>query len=683
MHLKRYKFTAVYFCSVFGILFLFFASCKQSANTSDIPNGRQFKLADSLNMVGKYGEAARVLAVLRSKLKSTDPSISDYYNYKAQGHINQPDSMNFFADSALAFFSNDDLKRKHPRRYFKALLTKGDAQIYAKQYNSGLKYYYDARKVFKTGNCEDGYPVTKIAGIYYNQKNYRLAAKFWAESTRLLNGCQDSINPQKLFYMQQGMLNNSAISFEKAGMLDSAYYYYDKDLKLINDIARTNKNINVNPARIVVYDNLGGLNLKKGKYTEALSLITQCLAIPIEEVSGIKIPPLLKLADLYLKTGKQTLALLPLNESRRMLNRFAGQNPDLDIVWSKLYAQYLYMSGKPSEAYRYQSLYISRHDSLENKQAKLYRLDVDRELGFMNQQQALHDLGHRNKIKKIYLIGVLLITAMAVIIILLISRNLKKSQKNQKAIALHNQKLQTALDELERVNKNYIRIMRVMAHDLRNPLSGITGLATMILDEEENELSDENKHMLKLIETTGTHSMEMISELLKSGLADENEPIVLQTLDLKALLYDSVELLQFKALEKHQRILFESDEMPVMANVNHEKIWRVFNNLIVNAIKFSHENGVIQAGITNDDEHIWVSVADNGIGIPEKDKDAIFEMFTPAKRVGTSGEQPFGLGLSISKKIIEKHNGKIWVESNPGVGTVFYIQLPYAGIKNA
>ena len=679
MHVKGYQFLGVFVKLVFILLLL--TSCRQPFTTIDPLAARQLKIADSLALAGKAKESGMVLTALRSHLKSTDPSICDYYNYKAQAHIQQPDSMNLFADSALAFFKNDDLKSKYPRRYFKALLGKGDAQILTKQYNAGLKYYYDARKVFKTGNCEDGYPVTKIAGIYYNQKNYKLAAKFWAESTRLLNGCQDSINPQKLFYMQQGMLNNSAISFEKAGMLDSAYYYYNKDLKLINDIARTNKTINVNAARIVIYDNLGGLNLKQGNYAKALTYITQCLAIPLQEIDGIKIPPLLKLAQLYLKTGKQADALNALNNCKRTLNRFAGQNPDLEILWNKVYAEYLYKSGKPDDAYRYQSSYIERHDSLENKLAKLYRLDVNRELGYMNQQQALNDLQYRNKEKKIYLIGAVLVAMLAGIIIVLINRNLKKSQKNQKAVAQHNQNLQNTLEELERVNKNYIRIMRVMAHDLRNPLSGITGLATMILDEEENELSDENKHMLKLIETTGTHSMEMISELLKSGLADENEPIALQMLDLKALLYDSVELLRFKALEKHQRILFESDEMPVMANVNHEKIWRVFNNLIVNAIKFSHENGVIQVGITNDEHHIWVSVADNGVGIAEKDKDAIFEMFTPAKKVGTNGEQPFGLGLSISKKIIEKHNGKIWFESNPGVGTVFYLQLPYVNLE--
>jgi signal transduction histidine kinase len=272
------------------------------------------------------------------------------------------------------------------------------------------------------------------------------------------------------------------------------------------------------------------------------------------------------------------------------------------------------------------------------------------------------------------LIAFVIFTFFLVIIILMISRTFKRTRKSHQELTLQNKQLQNSMDEMERVNKNYLRIMRVMAHDLRNPLSGITGLATMLMVEDE--LSEDSKSMLKLIETTGLHSMEMINELLKTGLADENEQIVKQKLDLKSLLYDSVELLQFKARDKQQQILFEHNNEPVMADVNHEKIWRVINNLIVNAIKFSYSGEIIKVGIKTASGRVLISVADNGIGIPADQKDTIFEMFTPAKKNGTNGEQPFGLGLSISKRIIELHNGNIWFENNTGKGTIFYIELP-------
>lgn len=667
------RFTITTFWLISVLLF----SCKQENNLHDKEIVTTLKLADSLFLAHKGDSAKLLLPKIRTKISLSNPLICDYYCYMAQISYGKPDSVNLYADSAITFFKDEDRKKQYPKQYFKSLLTKGDAYIFNKQYNSALKYYYNAKKVFKTGNCEDGYLSTKMAGIYYNQRNFKLAAKYWAESARLLSGCNEVMSFQKLFYSQQGALNNSGISYEKAGQLDSALYYYMQDVKLINDIERQDKDktVDVNGARIVVYDNLGGLYLKKGNLKLAEDYLNKCIAIPSTEVDGIKIPPNIKLVKLYLAKGNYPKALAALNESRRILNKFPGSNLDLEIIWNKLYSQYLFKQGQPARAYEYQSLYINMRDSLEDTSSNLYKLDVNRELNIIFQQQVLDDLEHKNRVKKLYIAGILIVAIMAFVIILLINRNLKKSKKNNLATTQHNEKLQQTLAELERVNQNYIRIMRVMAHDLRNPLSGMTGLATMLLDEDE--FSDDNKHMLQLIETTGIHSMEMISELLKSGLADENEPIAVQTLDLKSLLYDSVELLQFKAIEKNQRIVFESEDTPVMANVNHEKIWRVFNNLIVNAIKFSHENGVIQVGISHDEQHILVSVADNGIGIPEKNKDSIFEMFTPAKRVGTNGEQPFGLGLSISKKLIEKHHGKIWFESNPNVGTVFYIELPY------
>jgi signal transduction histidine kinase len=238
-------------------------------------------------------------------------------------------------------------------------------------------------------------------------------------------------------------------------------------------------------------------------------------------------------------------------------------------------------------------------------------------------------------------------------------------------------KLQRALRESERTNLNYIRIMRVMAHDLRNPVSGITGIAGLLLDEES--FSDDNRQMLKLIENTGIHSLEMINELLKTGLADENEPLLKEPFDIKEIVMDSVELLQFTANDKNQLIVFEHDGQPLVINVNYEKIWRVVNNLIVNAIKFSYVSGAIKVQIQNNEDkhHVLLSITDSGIGIDNTRKKEIFEMFTPMKQPGTNGEQSFGLGLSISKKIIEKHRGKIWFDSEIGIGTTFYVQLPY------
>jgi len=110
--------------------------------------------------------------------------------------------------------------------------------------------------------------------------------------------------------------------------------------------------------------------------------------------------------------------------------------------------------------------------------------------------------------------------------------------------------------------------------------------------------------------------------------------------------------------------------------INRERIWRVISNLISNAIKFSNKGGVINIGINELENDVEIFIKDHGIGIPEKMKPMIFNMFTEAKRSGTAGEKSFGLGLSICRQIVENHGGKIWFESKPGEGTTFFIKLP-------
>src|SRR5690606_9141702 len=142
------------------------------------------------------------------------------------------------------------------------------------------------------------------------------------------------------------------------------------------------------------------------------------------------------------------------------------------------------------------------------------------------------------------------------------------------------------------------------------------------------------------------------------------------------LLRYCVDLLQNKAREKRQNIILNSHPVVIMAN--REKLWRVASNLIANAVKFSPPGEQIDVLLEVNPNHVCVSVSDRGIGIPEHLRSKIFDMVTEAKRPGTQGEQPFGLGLAISKHIVEAHGGRIWFESNVarGKGTTFFVELP-------
>jgi signal transduction histidine kinase len=635
--------------------------------------------ADSLLLTDKQYSALTFLMKQRPKFKNNDPHLSAYYEFlSVQYQLIDTLAASRYADSAIAIFNTPKNIDKYPEEYFKALMAKGDASIINKQYETALMYYDKAKKRLSTSNCDNGNLATKIAGIYYNQQNYGMAAKYWVESYKRLLSCPQTPSPQKLFYLTQAALNNIGVSYDKAGNYDSAGYYFKKDLAYINKMASLGipDRANIDASSIVVYDNLGGLNLKQGNLAEAERYLAASVAIAIKDVDGMRITPFMKQAELYLKTGNLNKAAIAFAKSRQLLDMYGKDNPIPYVEWNRLFARYLLAKNQAGPAYQYQATYIRLKDSLEKTNAQLHRLDVARELHAIQRENLLAELKHKEKLEKLYITGATIVAILLLAISLFINKVLKESRRKHKNTRLHNEQLQQTLEELENANRNVVRIMRVMAHDLRNPLAGMIGLAQ---SASEGEMPEESKHMLRLLEDTGTHSLKMINELLSSGLADENETMSKQKLDIKELLRDSVELLQFRANEKKQQIIFESGGEPIVTNVNHEKIWRVFNNLIVNAIKFSYEGGMIFVSIkVTAVGNVLITIADNGMGIPDKDKDSIFEMFTPAKRLGTDGEQPFGLGLSISKRIVENHGGRLWFESSPGFGTTFYIELPFA-----
>ncbi|MCZ2139954.1 MAG: sensor histidine kinase, partial [Bacteroidia bacterium] len=110
-------------------------------------------------------------------------------------------------------------------------------------------------------------------------------------------------------------------------------------------------------------------------------------------------------------------------------------------------------------------------------------------------------------------------------------------------------------------------------------------------------------------------------------------------------------------------------------NVNVDKMWRVFSNILANAIKFSNKNSVITISTHANDKKVLIVFKDEGIGIPlEKQKD-IFNTYAMKGQQGTSGEVSYGMGMFICKQIVEAHGGKIWFDSIENKGTTFYVEL--------
>lgn len=287
------------------------------------------------------------------------------------------------------------------------------------------------------------------------------------------------------------------------------------------------------------------------------------------------------------------------------------------------------------------------------------------------------------KRQRIYIYGGIIFIGMSLIILLLIYRNWKRSRQEMaivsalnKQVNLQKANLEQTLQDLELSSQEKDRILRTVAHDLRNPLGGIASLTSAMV--EDSDYNNEQLELLRIIKETAYDSLELINEILEATSNSPSE-IPKQLVEINSLVNNSVELLRFKAAEKNQKIELRTLETPEEILLSREKIWRVMSNLISNAIKFSPVGATIVVSIVYKDNEIEIAVNDHGIGIPDEIKDKIFNIFTDAKRPGTLGEKSFGLGLSICRQIIEKHHGQIWFESNSHDGTTFYVRLAKTG----
>jgi signal transduction histidine kinase len=180
-----------------------------------------------------------------------------------------------------------------------------------------------------------------------------------------------------------------------------------------------------------------------------------------------------------------------------------------------------------------------------------------------------------------------------------------------------------------------------------------------------------------MIKEASQQALTLTNELLQLH-NKSNKETTLEKTAFTALIKKAIHLNQYRAEEKGQQLSFEQTDEEIIVMGSQERLNRVVNNLLVNAIKFSPIEGTINVKLEKENNQALLTVIDNGIGIPEEQKINVFDRFTSVRRRGTLGEKSYGLGLSICKEIIEEYSGTIQVENNIGGGTIFNISLPLA-----
>ena len=676
-----FRVTLFFLCLVYLLTTL---SCNQ---TGKEPANHQVHFDTVINRASTYlsdGQNNRAVRHLDSAYRVfPHPGIKDLYrkydnlfNIYLNYDYNIPKAR-LYTDSIFSLLKGKENIYKN--EYTNALFFLGEVLMAEKRHTEAFKAFYDGRS-FADKNLE-GCPLSifshKLGMVRYTQEEYSKAIPFFKEAIIENKDCTSGYGFDYLFVNPQNYLNTIALCFEKSGAPDSAIVYYHKALDFIaaNKARFPKKEAFITGANGVIYGNMGGIYAKKGDHQQAEKYLKESIAIndrkgyDIQDAQSAK----LKLAALYIGLSDFTSGEMLLNELEGYLSSKYGlgqRNNNIRIKWTRLKYEYYHKRGEPLLAYPYlQKSDVSR-DSVIKADRELKNFDIDKVFKDTEQKYRLALLNKDNQLKTAYLAAAVICIIMVMIILFFIWYNLRHSRRINKQISEQNINMQKTLSSLEQSQEENVKMMMIVAHDLRNPIGNITAMADLMLVDQDR--SEDDLLMLEMIKKSGQNSLHLVNDLLKVNSKAENlqkEPV-----DLYVLLNYCVNLLRHKAEEKKQQLILHA--VHVTIPVNTEKMWRVMSNLIGNAVKFSPESATINISIKEEKERVLIAVEDHGIGIPAAIKTKIFDMSGEGQRSGTAGEKPYGLGLAISRQIIETHGGRIWVESEPEKGSIFYIELP-------
>lgn len=266
-------------------------------------------------------------------------------------------------------------------------------------------------------------------------------------------------------------------------------------------------------------------------------------------------------------------------------------------------------------------------------------------------------------------------------------KNLNEDLMDSKSIIEENlyqtnlliEELSETKEKLTNLNAAKDKFFSIISHDLRSPFNGFLNMTEMMANGDGDFSKDELLEIGKAMYQSTSNLYKLIENLLdwarmQNGQVDYNPTKI----SIYGITKQSINTINQRAGQKGITVNNEvSKELTVIAD--EKMIFAILRNLISNAVKFTRHGGevIIASDFTNDEETV-ISVKDTGVGISDTNVGRLFRIDEKIKSIGTDGEPSTGLGLLLCKEFIEKHNGRIWVESQEGKGSTFYFSLPKA-----
>jgi signal transduction histidine kinase/class 3 adenylate cyclase len=472
-------------------------------------------------------------------------------------------------------------------------------------------------------------------------------------------------------------LNLGEIFLEKQEA-DSALQYFEKarDILEVIDAAYYSQTLSL----------IGKAYLLKGDYDSAIA--AQQKAIDYAEEKNLKLElanAIESLADTYMARGNTQMARVNYLKSENLYGEL-GAKDGLKEAYKGLAETYERLSDFKN-AYKYHTLYSNYKDTLYNvataDQLRSLRFTYDLE----KKESQIQILNKENQVKEAQIQkaevvrNFLYATAGFILIILagvVVQFRLTKRAREKEAALAHEKELNEQLQQIDRLKDQFLANT---SHELKTPLNGIIGLAESLRDGAAGPLPERAIYNLEMIRSSGKRLANLVNDILDfSKLKNHDLDLKLKPLDLHAIVDIVLQLSNPLIGEKKVALLNRiSPDVPLIS-ADENRVQQILHNLVGNAIKFT-EKGTVEVSAETRGEWLAITIADQGIGIPQDKFEVIFRSFEQGDGDTAREYGGTGLGLSVSKQLVELHGGTITVQSELGKGSKFTFTMPLSKEK--
>lgn len=538
-------------------------------------------------------------------------------------------------------------------------------------YDIAIENNLKALELFEEIKNKQGIATTNNnMGILYLARNqFQKAIKYLLTSVDLCTEIKDSIGIARA-YSNLGLIYNNIQKY------DTAIDYHQKSLKLclvLNDTALLSNN----------YCFIGQIDIKLNKLDEAYNNLSLSLDL-FQKINSINDIATVynQFALYYNKIGNHKKAIaysqLAYNLGDTIGNRYM-QMEALALIGEAYYGLKDY-----KKAYETRVKLISLQDSMQNVDFLQSITQKETQYEYIKKMKA-SEVTKKNELYKsnFILYSSFFFSAILLIVMLIIYIFYIAKTKSNKLLIEKNSEVELQKIELSNLNNKLMesnatkdKFFSIIAHDLRNPLGSFSQTTKSLFEDYNDFTEDDRKKYLELMKKSADNIYSLLGNLLDWSRSQQGTiPFNPTEFDFRILASNTLQIISLSANIKKIALKNNIHEnVIVLADPN--LITTVLRNLLSNAIKFTPENGIISINSELNNGNAIFSVKDNGIGMSKETIDKLFRIDINVTTLGTSKERGTGLGLILCKEFISKHGGKIWVESEVGVGSTFFFTLP-------